>query len=128
MSISVRRSLSGRYSNWLIGLAAALLSACAGIPQEEPRTPDVFDKIRNVDLLPRFPHQDGGSQQVGGTQARPQVYTGVVVPAIEGTKPQPTASGEGYELNFENTTVASVALPVAGGSVAFASSRSSTVA
>lgn len=98
----------------LIVLVAASLTACGGIPQGEPRTPDVFDKIRNIDLLPRFPQQGGATQTSGGTPARAQVYTGVVAPAIEGPAPQPTPGGEGYELNFENTPVASVAKVVLG--------------
>src|SRR5215469_16317129 len=115
MSMSVRRWLSGRYRSVLIALAAASVAAFSLIPQEEPRNPDVFDKIRNIDLLPRFPQGGAGSQQgVGGTVAHAQVYTGVVVPAIEGPKPQSTPGGEGYELNFENTPVASVAKVVLG--------------
>jgi general secretion pathway protein D len=98
-------------------LIAAWLSACNQIPyKDEPRTPDVFDKIRSIDLLPRFPQQTGSEGQNGGPAARPQVYGGVVVPAIE-PRPQPTPNGEGgegYELNFENTPIASVAKVVLG--------------
>ena len=117
MSKSVRRSLSGRLRCVLVALSAGVIAACSQIPlgtQDDPKTPDVFDKIRNADLLPRFPQQTDNGRQVGGTAARAQVYTGTVEPAIAGPQPQAAPSGEGYELNFENTPVASVAKVVLG--------------
>jgi len=117
MSTWVLRPLRGGSLVVFFALNAAWLAACNQIPYEkEPRTPDVFDKIRSIDLLPRFPQQSNSGDQIGGPSARPQVYGGVVVPAIE-PRPQPTASaegGEGYELNFENTPIASVAKVVLG--------------
>ncbi len=100
-----------------LALGAAWLAACGQIPyQHEPRTPDVFDKIREIDLLPRFPQQAGAGGQNGGPSARAQVYPGVVVAPIEGRQqPAPNGEGgEGYELNFENTPIASVAKVVLG--------------
>ena len=117
MSTWVLRPLRGGSLVVFFALNAAWLAACNQIPYEkEPRTPDVFDKIRSIDLLPRFPQQSNSGDQIGGPSARPQVYGGVVVPAIE-PRPQPTTSaegGEGYELNFENTPIASVAKVVLG--------------
>src|SRR6195256_6793650 len=117
MSTWVLRPLRGGSLVVFFALNAAWLAACNQIPYEkEPRTPDVFDKIRSIDLLPRFPQQPNSGDQIGGPSARPQVYGGVVVPAIE-PRPQPTASAEGgesYELNFENTPIASVAKVVLG--------------
>src|SRR5712672_279768 len=117
MSTWVLRPLRGGSLVVFFALNAAWLAACNQIPYEkEPRTPDVFDKIRSIDLLPRFPQQPNSGDQIGGPSARPQVYGGVVVPAIE-PRPQPMTSaegGEGYELNFENTPIASVAKVVLG--------------
>ncbi len=74
-----------------------------------------MDRVRSLDLLPRFPRQpDPTGQSSGGSGARAQVYTGTTIPAVEGAQPQPTSSGEGYELNFENTPIASVAKVVLG--------------
>ncbi|HEX4553690.1 MAG TPA: type II secretion system secretin GspD, partial [Xanthobacteraceae bacterium] len=113
----VLRPLRGGSLAVFCALIAAWLSACNQIPyQDEPRTPDVFDKIRSIDLLPRFPQQGGSGGQNNGPVARPQVYGGVVVPAIE-PRPQATPNGEGgegYELNFENTPIGSVAKVVLG--------------
>jgi general secretion pathway protein D len=113
--MSVRRSLSGRLRPLLLALALGSLAACGQLPvNEDSHTPDVFDKIRNIDLMPRFPQQVGGPGQTGGTAVRAQVYTGVMAPAIDAPRAQPAAGGEGYELNFENTPVASVAKVVLG--------------
>jgi general secretion pathway protein D len=74
-----------------------------------------MDRVRSIDLLPRYPRQGtGAGQNAGGTGAQAQVYPGVTIPAVEGAEPRPTASGEGYELNFENTPIASVAKVVLG--------------
>ena len=102
----------------LLALGVALLGACSPIPfwQDEQRSPEVMDNIRNQDLLPRFPQQSGQNGQNTGTNARPQVYSGAEVSPIEGAQPQPqpTADGQGYELNFENAPIASVAKTVLG--------------
>ena len=74
-----------------------------------------MDRVRSLDLLPRFPQQGASAGQSGvGANAKAQVYPGVTIPAVEGAEPRPTPSGEGYELNFENTPIASVAKVVLG--------------
>ena len=78
--------------------------------------PDVSDNIRNQDLLPRFPQGGGQSGQSGTGTAKPQVFTAEEVSPIEAPpqQPQPTTNGQGYELNFENAPIASVAKTVLG--------------
>src|SRR5450631_1960785 len=118
MSACLNRSLRGGL--WVVSFAlnAALLGACGQISQspEPQRSPDVFDNVRNQDLLPRFPQPVGQNGPNAATSAKSQVYTGDVVPPIEGAQPQPqpVADGQGYELNFENTPVASVTKVVLG--------------
>ncbi len=74
-----------------------------------------MDRVRSLDLLPRLPQQGASAGQSGvGASAKAQVYPGVTIPAVEGAEPRPTPSGEGYELNFENTPIASVAKVVLG--------------
>ena len=59
-------------------------------------------------------------RQAGGPRTKPVIYTGVVVPANDaaarGQQAGGTGSGtgEGYELNFENTPIAMVAKAVLG--------------
>src|ERR1035437_2826076 len=118
----VNRSLRGGLWGVFFALNAALLGSCGVIPQSpEPQTsPTVTDNIRNQDLLPRFPQRVDPNGQNAAASANPQVYTGDVVSPIERAQPQPqpqlqpTANGQGYELNFENTPVASIAKVVLG--------------
>ena len=99
--------------------ATALLSACNQFlplapPNDQQNTePGVFDRVRSLDLLPRFPNEQ---QSSGATAARPKpaVYGGAEVPAISPPEGPPAGSGDGFELNFENTPVATVAKVVLG--------------
>lgn len=116
----VNQSLRGGLWVVFFALNAALLGSCGVIPQspEPPTSPSITDNIRNQDLLPRFPQRvDQYGQNVAST-AKPQIYTGDEVSPIEAPQPQPqlqpTANGQGYELNFENTPIASVAKSVLG--------------
>ena len=98
-------------------LNLGVLAACAQLPDGRVVStgPDVLDRVRSIDLLPRFPQQGAAAAQAGGgTGAKAQVYQGVTIPAVEGAEPRPTPGGEGYELNFENTPIASVAKVVLG--------------
>ncbi len=101
----------------VFALNLGLLAACAQLPDGRVVStgPDVMDRVRSADLLPRFPQQGASAGQSGvGASAKPQVYPGVTIPAVEGAEPRPTPGGEGYELNFENTPIASVAKVVLG--------------
>ena len=91
-------------------------TACGPIPLDEQHKPGVTDSIRNLDLLPRFPQQADRTNQNAATSGNAQIYTGEVVSPIEGAQPQlqPTTNGQGYELNFENAPIASVAKTVLG--------------
>ena len=73
-----------------------------------------MDRVRSMDLLPRYPQPPNPSDQSGGARAQPQVYAGVTLSPIESQRPQNGKNGEGYELNFENTPIASVAKVVLG--------------
>lgn len=111
---SFRRASRGAF----FALSLGLVAACTQLPinnnQQVTNGPQIMDQVRSVDLLPRFPRQAEKSGQNGGTGARSQVYEGVTVPAVEGAQPRSTPGGEGYELNFENTPIASVAKVVLG--------------
>ena len=88
------------------GMVAATIAACT-VNTGPDRVGDVFDKVRAVDLQPRFPQGTEPVASGGGEGTR--------ATSVYGAEPQPvtpvqrSASGEAYELNFENTPVTTVA-------------------
>jgi general secretion pathway protein D len=105
-----------------ITFCAAFLAACSAVPlgKDEARAPDdanepdVFDKVRSIDLLPRYPSQVASDETSTGKRVRSAVYLGVNEAPLKRTSPGSTTEGGGYDLNFENTPVASVAKVVLG--------------
>jgi len=94
-----------------------LLASCSSSTISSNNTPpdiDVFDKVRSLDILPRYPTQTGASTTSSGPRAQPVVFQGTEVTDIAETRPQPAASGNGYDLNFESAPVATVAKVVLG--------------
>src|SRR4051794_36410228 len=91
---------------------AGLLTSCssATIATGDPHEIDVLDKVRSLDILPRQPQQVNAFQPNASRRGRASVYEGTEVTDIpEETRPQPIASWNGFDLNFENTPVATVA-------------------
>ena len=116
MSLCVNRPRRGGLWAVLAALTLALLG-CGPLPfwGDVQLKPDVTDNIRNQDLLPRFPQGGGQNGQNSGASAKPQIFTGEEMSPVEGPQPvQTTANGQGYELNFENAPIASVAKTVLG--------------
>jgi general secretion pathway protein D len=92
---------------------------------------DVLDKVRSLDLQPRYPRQVGPELSPQAKAARAQIYSGTSTntgstgtssssadtPVAE-LRAEPVAQtqsvGDGFELNFENTPVATVAKVVLG--------------
>jgi general secretion pathway protein D len=100
-------------------LASVVLAACNLITlDDEPRRPpDAFDRIRSLDLLPRYPDAPereprGPGRQQGG------VYYGAGAPMLErvdaAEQARAATAGEGYALNFEDTPITTVAKVVLG--------------
>src|SRR6202790_4554405 len=97
-------------------LSSLLLTSCnsATFGNSDTADIDVLDKVRSLDILPRQSQQMNASQPNAGQRGRAAVYNGTEVTDIPETRPQPTASGNGFDLNFENTPVATVAKVVLG--------------
>jgi general secretion pathway protein D len=99
---------------------AVLLSSCnlTGVGLDEGRQPDTLDKIRAIDLSARALKQDGDTGATSSPRARALVIEGREGRggAAGGEDDQlPIASGsEGFELNFENTPVTTVAKVILG--------------
>jgi general secretion pathway protein D len=99
---------------------AGVTAACNFLTTEEDprRPPDVFDKVRAIDLLPRFPNPTGTTSTGPAEGSRPATYFGTST-AAAGPSPgvvgaQPTGNGDAYELNFENAPVTGVVKVVLG--------------
>lgn len=89
------------------------------IGQDDTRPPDVFDRVRSLDLLPRSPRPVESTSAVTDDR-RAVEYDATGPSAATETRVQPkptaqrTANGDGYELNFENTPLTTVAKVVLG--------------
>src|SRR3984957_14692638 len=75
---------------------------------------DVLDKVRSLDILPRQPQPISAATTSSGQRSHPVTFEGTEVTAVSDDRPQPTSSGNGFDLNFENTPVATVAKVVLG--------------
>ncbi len=99
-----------------LGLLASCNSATVNSTNDGAQL-DIMDKVRSVDLLPRQPQAVGSISATASGQdrsSRPVMYEGAEVTAVSDERPQPTSSGNGFDLNFENTPVATVAKVVLG--------------
>jgi len=96
---------------------ALALSACnlTGVGLDESRPPDVLDKVRAIDLSPRSLAQ-GGTDATASQRPRAMVIEGRGAGPANGEaeQPLPAPGSEGFELNFENTPVTTVAKVILG--------------
>ena len=117
------RLRSGLAGTLVLFLSAFTLTACIVTADQsvennprDPRAQDIGDKIQSIDLLPR---QTADSEATGVRQqqsgSRPAIYLS------DGSAPQGAAltereasTGSGYDLNFENAPVTTVAKVILG--------------
>ena len=112
LSPSVGRSLCAAF---ILSSVVALASCnSATVNSNSASDIDVLDKVRSLDTLPRYPQQASASAANTGQRIQPVVYPGTEASDISEGRPQPVATGNGFELNFENTPVATVAKVVLG--------------
>lgn len=112
----------------LLLACAGLLAACnvatftgdGGASLDDGKQTDVLDRVRSLDLLPRYPTQVGQPQQARD-RAKSAIYigesdraSGVAGERPPGATPAAGTSGDGYDLNFENAPVVSVAKVILG--------------
>jgi general secretion pathway protein D len=99
--------------------AIGLLTSCnyatlGGGGSVAPADIDVLDKVRSIDITPRQTQQIAGTQNNAGQRGRSAVYEGTEIDQV-GDAPTPRqTNGNGYDLNFENTPIATVAKVVLG--------------
>jgi len=100
-------------------MICVLLGSCNtvnSIADAAGKDPDVFDKVRAVDLLPRYPNQLPQRQLSTGPRAKTAIYAadpGDDTPTATSAQAAPV-SADRFELNFDNSPVASVAKIVLG--------------
>jgi general secretion pathway protein D len=114
---TIRRSVRAAFLLASLGLLASCNSATLGTSVEGSQI-DVIDKVRSLDILPRpnQPVNAGAGAATGqGRAAQAALYEGVEVTAVSDERPQSPARGNGgFDLNFENAPVATVAKVVLG--------------
>jgi general secretion pathway protein D len=102
----------------LVLLSTGLLTSCNSVTTSsttDGNQIDVLDKVRSLDILPRQPQPVNAATTTSGQRgSQPVVYEGTEVTAVSDDRPQPTATGNGFNLNFENTPVTTVAKVVLG--------------
>ena len=94
----------------------ALVACSLGPVGEESRRGDVdlLDKIRSVDLLPRFPTQSEKPEKAAAVRSKSAIYAATDTAETPRDRAQSTSTGPGYDLNFDNVPVATVAKVVLG--------------
>ncbi len=102
-----------------IVMSTALLASCnsATNGSTDGAQLDVMDKVRSLDLLPRQQQPVNAATTASGQSdgsSRPMMYQGTEVTALSDERPQPTSSGNSFDLNFENAPLATVAKVVLG--------------
>jgi general secretion pathway protein D len=106
----------------LLVTSVLLLTSCnpatVGSSGTSTQDIDVMDKVRSIDILPRTPTQTGSTTTSGGPRAQPAVFQGTEITDVAAPRAQPSAGGSGggngFDLNFDNAPVATVAKVVLG--------------
>jgi len=102
-----------------IVLTACIVTADQSVESnpKDPRAQDIADRIRSIDLLPRQTADTGATglkRGAGDKQAAIYLSDGTPQPGAELTERDGVGSGSGYDLNFENAPVATVAKVILG--------------
>ena len=105
----------------IVVFTGMLIAACNTLLPDNPqvRSPDILDQVQSVDLLPRTSQPSGPATLGRSKDPRAAVYNGSAQGAdgntavtLEGA--EHAASGDGYDLNFENAPVTTVAKVILG--------------
>src|ERR1700678_1771739 len=113
-SLSVGRSIGAALMVTAVLLLTSCNSATVNSGGTGPGDLDVMDKVRSLDILPRYPTQAGSTTTSSGPRAQPVVFQGAEITDIAEPRPQPAASGNGFTFHFQSAPVATVAKVVLG--------------
>lgn len=103
-------------------MQCALLASCNTVATvlDNDKDPDAFEKVRSIDLLPRTPSQVKQTTLQTGPKAKSTIYPPEALEedgerrTSQQARSGGASSAETFELNFENSPVASVAKVVLG--------------
>ncbi|WP_407654506.1 type II secretion system secretin GspD [Bradyrhizobium prioriisuperbiae] len=116
------RLRSGLTGTLLLFVFGCLLTACITSDQalesnpKDPRAQDITDKIRALDLEPRQTIASGETSLSPGASRQPAIYLseGTRGPNSAAAANEAASSGGGFDLNFDNAPVATVAKVILG--------------
>src|SRR6185369_1993053 len=100
--------------------AGLMVAGCNLLIPDNPQTraPNILDQTQSIDLLPRFPQETDASSANRSGGVRPAVYQPIGGKSTQvtatGEGAEPSAVGDGYDLNFENAPVTTVAKVILG--------------
>jgi general secretion pathway protein D len=97
-------------------LTACIVTADQNIEKDrkDPRPPDLLDSIRAIDLSPRATNGGGVDAPNAVRAARPVVVVGNGGGQVNTPPPADSAGGSGFDLNFENAPITTVAKVILG--------------
>ena len=112
---TIRRGVCAAFILTSLGLLASCNSATTGSSVDGSQI-DIMDKVRSVDLMPRQPQPVNAATANAGRNrdGAAAIYEGTEVTAVSDDRPQFPSNGNGFDLNFENTPVVTVAKVVLG--------------
>ncbi len=107
-----------------IASLTAVIGACSILPDGPPpydpqdtAPPGVLERVRRMDILPRSPQRPEPTQGASAGSSPPALFPGAETASmgpVNMARPGANPSGDGYDLNFENTPVTTVAKVVLG--------------
>lgn len=115
------RLRSGLAGTLVLFLSAFALTACIVTADQsvekspkDPRPQDIAEKVNSIDLLPRQTTDTGAGGLRQQDASRPAIYLSDGTTPAGGALADRDGGGNGYDLNFENAPVASVAKVILG--------------
>src|ERR1700719_2047000 len=101
-----------------IAIGGALLGACniTSFGESGQAEPDATDRVRATELQPRFqnPAEGANTGSAAGPRSSSFFGSGTALAPAAAPDTTPGSGGEGYEFNFENTPVTTVAKVILG--------------
>lgn len=102
------------------GVLAACNNLIPDIHDSKQQSPNIHDQVQSIDLLPRFPQAPGSATVNRSQGSRAVVYNGSAENPDSNSPPvtvegaEPSSTGDGYDLSFENAPVTTVAKVILG--------------